>query len=90
MNSLTIAIKMTEKLNIRDIIMGDSVFNGVNFQDWDMNLMIVLGSEKLLYTIERPIGPKPGPDQLLELDLWKTNSDDNSPTQSLMLTTMNP
>ena len=60
---------MAGKIGVRDIIMGENVFNGANFPYWDMNLRIVLGSEKLLYTIERHLGPKPGPDQLLELDL---------------------
>ena len=85
MNSLTIAIKMTGKNSVRDIIMGDNVFNGANFSDWEMNLRIVLGSEKLLYTIERPLGPNPKSDQLVELELWKTHSDDNSTAQSICL-----
>ena len=85
---MTIAIKMTGKNSVRDIIMGDNVFNGTNFSDWEMNLMIVLGSEKLLYTIERPLGPKPGLDHLLKLELWKTHSDDNSTTRSIMLAAM--
>ena len=68
--------------------MGDNVFNDMNFSDWEMNLMIVLGSEKLLYTIKKPLGPKPRPDQLIELDLWKTHSDDNSTAQSIMLAAM--
>ena len=72
--------------------MGDNVFNGTKFRDWDMNLRIIMGYEKLLYTIERPLGPKPGPEQLLELEieLWKTHSGDNSTAQSVMLTAMNP
>ena len=55
---------MTRKISIRDIVIGDNVFNDANFLDREMNLRIVLGSEKLLYNIERPFGPKPGPDQL--------------------------
>ena len=64
--------------------MGDNVFNGVNFSDWEMNLRIVVGSEKLLYTIERPLRPKPRSDQIVELELWKTHSDENSTAQSIM------
>ena len=60
---------MTGKNIVRDIIMGENVFNGTNFSDWDMNLRIVLGSERLLYTIERPLGPKPSADQVFELEI---------------------
>ena len=42
---------MTGKGSVRDIIMGENIFNGLNFPDWDMNLRIVLGAEKLLYSI---------------------------------------
>ena len=66
---MTIAIKMTRKSSVRDIIIGDNVFNGTNFSDWDMNIKIVMGSERLLYTIERPIGPKPNADQVIELEI---------------------
>ena len=68
--------------------MGDNVFKGTNFADWEMNLKIVLGSERLLYTIQRPLGPKPGPTETLELELWKTHSDDCDTTQSIMLASM--
>ena len=68
--------------------MGDNVFNDVNFSDWEKNLMIFLGSEKLLYTIEKSLGPKPRSDQIVELELWKTHSDDNSTAQSIMLAAM--
>ena len=68
--------------------MGENVFKGTNFSDWEINLRIVMGSERLLYTIERPLGPKPKPDQLLELELWKTHSDDHSTSQSIMLAAM--
>ena len=67
---------MIGKENVRDIIMGKNVFKGTNFTDWEMNLRIVLGAERLLYTIQKPLGPKPAPDQTLELELWKTHSDD--------------
>ena len=67
---------MTGKGNVRDIIMGENVFKGMNFVDWEMNLRIVLGSERLLYTLQRPLGPKPRPNETLELELWKTHSDD--------------
>ena len=60
---------MTGKGNVRDIIMGENVFKGTNFTDWEMNLMIVLGSERLLYTLHRLLGPKPGPNETLELEL---------------------
>ena len=76
---------MTGKGSVRDIIMGENVFKGMNFVDWEMNLRIVLGSERLLYTIHTPLGPKPNPDQLLELELWKTLSDDNDIAQSIIL-----
>ena len=79
---------MTGKGSVRDIIMGENVFKGMNFTDWEMNLRIVLGAERLLYTIQTPLGPKPKPDQLLELELWKTHSDDNSTAQSIMLAAM--
>ena len=49
--------------------MGQNVFKGTNFANWEMNLRIVLGAERLLYTINTPIGPKPTPDQTLELEL---------------------
>ena len=77
MNGYTIAIKMAGKINVRDIVMGENVFNGEKFPDWDINLRIVLGAEKLLYTIERPLRPKPRIEELVELELWKTRSDDN-------------
>lgn len=75
---------MTRKNSVCDIIMGDNVFNETYFPDWELNLRIVLGSERLLYTIERPLGPKLSSDQLLELDLCKTYSDDNATSQSIM------
>ena len=68
---------MTGKNSARDIIMGDNVFNGTNFSDWEMNLKIVLGSEKLLYTIDKPLEPKPGPEEIVDRELWKTYNDDN-------------
>ena len=77
---------MTGKGNIRDIIMGDNVFKGTNFADWEMNLKIVLGAERLLYTIQRPLPPKPT--EPLELELWKTHSDDCDQAQSVMLAAM--
>ena len=67
---------MTGKGNVPDIIMGQNVLKGTNFTDWEMNLRIVRGAESLLYTIQTPLGPKPTPDQTLELELWKTHSDD--------------
>ena len=79
---------MTRKNNITDIIMGDNVFNGTNFSDWEMNLRIILGSEKLLYTIDRPLGPKPRPEKIVERELWKTYSDDNYTAKSIMLAAM--
>ena len=47
-----------------------------------------MGSEKLLYTIEIPLGPKPRFDQLVELELWKTHNDDNMIAQSIILAAM--
>ena len=79
---------MTGKGNVRDIIMGENVFKGTNFTDCEMNLRIVLGTERLVYTMETPLGPTPKPDQLLELELWKTHSNDNSTAQSIMLADM--
>ena len=74
---------MTGKRNVCDIIMGENVFKG-----WEMNLRIVFGAERLLYTINTPLGPKPAPDQTLELELWKTHSDDCDTAQSIMLASM--
>ena len=68
--------------------MGENVFKGMNFADWEMNLRIVLGAERLLYTIQISLGPKPKPDELLELELWKTHSDDCDTAQSIMLASM--
>ena len=51
-------------------------------------LQIVLGAERLLYTIQTPLGPKPTHDQTLELELWKTHSDDCDTAQSIMLASM--
>ena len=79
---------MTGKNSVRDIIMSENVFNDTNFSDWDMNLKIVLGSERLLYTIERPIGPKPGANQVFQLEIWKTHHDDNMIAQSIILVAM--
>ena len=53
-----------------------------------MNLRIVLGAERLLYTINTPLGPKPTPDQTLEMELWKTHSDDCDTAESIMLASM--
>ena len=79
---------MNGKGNVRDIIMGENIFKGTNFADWEMNLKIVLGAERLLYTINTPLGPKPTPDQTLELEFWKTHSDDCDTAQSIMLASM--
>ena len=76
---------MTGKNSVRDIIMGKNVFNGTNFSDWEMNLRIILGSNKLLYTIGKPLGPKPEPEEIVEREIWKTHSDDNFTAQSIML-----
>ena len=70
--------------------MGENFFNGANFSDWDMNLRILLGVEKLLYIIERHLGPEPGPERPVDHELWKTHRDDNFTTQSVMLATMTP
>ena len=70
--------------------MGENVFNGVNFPDWEMNLKIVLGAEKLLYLIERPLGPEPGIEQPVEHELWRTQHDDGFIAQSVMLAAMTP
>ena len=85
---MTIAIKMIGKNTVQDITMGDNVFNDMNFSDWEMNLMIVLGSEKLLYTRDKPLGPKPGPEEIVERELWKTHIDDNCTAQSIILASM--
>ena len=79
---------MTGKNSVRDIIMGENIFNGTNFSDREMNFRIILGSEKLLYTIDIPLGPKPGPEEIVERELWKTHSDDNCTAQSIMLAAM--
>ena len=71
-----------------NVFKGENFFKGTNFFDWEMNLRIFLGAERLLYTIQTPLGPKPKPDQLLELELWKTHSDDNSTAQSIILAAM--
>ena len=55
-----------------------------------MNLKIVLGAEKLLYLIEKPLGPEPGLEQPVERELWKTHRDDNFTAQSVMLAAMTP
>ena len=68
--------------------MGENIFKGMNFSDWEMNMRIVLGAERLLYTIQTPLGPKPNADQLLEMELWKTHSDDNDTSQSIILAFM--
>ena len=68
--------------------MGENVFKGTNCADWEMNLRIVLGAERLLYTIQTPLGPKPTPNQTLELELWKTHNDDCDTAQSIMLASM--
>ena len=81
---------MTGKISISDIIMGDNVFNGANFPDWEMNLRIVLGAEKLLYLIKRPLGPEPGIEQPVERELWRTQRDDGFTAQSVMLAAMTP
>ena len=79
---------MTGKNSVRDIIMGDNIFNGTNFSNWEMNLRIILGSEKFLYTIDKPLGPKPGPEEIVEREFWKTHIDDNYTTQSITLAAM--
>ena len=79
---------MTRKGNVRDIIMGENIFKGTNFSDWEMNIRIVLGAKRLLYTIQTPLGPKPTPDQTLELELWKTHNDDCDTAQFIMLAFM--
>ena len=81
---------MAGKLSVRDIIMGENVFNGRNFPDWEMNLMIVLGAERLLYVLDTPIGPDPGAECPVERELWKTHRDDNFTAQSVMLAAMTP
>ena len=81
---------MAGKISVRDIIMGENVFNGTNFPDWEMNLRIVLGAEKLLYLIEGPLGPEPGPEQPVERELWRTQRDDGFTAQSVMLAAMTP
>ena len=81
---------MAGKISVRDIIIGENVFNNTNFPDWEMNLRIVLGAEKLLYVIEKPIWPDPGLEQPVERELWKTHCDDNFTAQSIMLAAMTP
>ena len=77
---------MASKGNVRDIIMGDNVFKGTNFADWEMNLKIVLGAQRLLYTIQTPLPPRPT--EPLELELWKTHSEDCDTAQAVMLASM--
>ncbi len=81
---------MTGKLSIRDILAGENMFDGTNFPDWEMNLRIVLGHEKVLYTIEKPIGPEPPQTDADKWKLWKTHQDDNFTAQSVMLASMIP
>ena len=66
------------------------MFDGTNFSDWDMNLRIVLRHEKLLYTIEKSIGPEPPMANKVEWELWKTHNDDNFTAQSIILALMIP
>ena len=70
--------------------MGENVFNGANFLDWDMNLRIILGAEKLLYNIDRSHGPEPGPERPVDRELWKTHRDDSFTAQPVILATMTP
>ena len=81
---------MAGKINVRDIIIGENVFNGVNFPDGEINLRIVLRAEKLLYLIERPLGSESGIERPVERELWKTHLDDNFTVQSVILTAMTP
>ena len=61
-----------------DIILCENVFDCSNFPDWEMDLKIVLRAAKLLYVIEKPLGPEPEVEQIVEHELWKTHYDDNS------------
>ena len=81
---------MARKISVRDIIMGENIFKGKNFPDWEMNLRIVLGAEKLFYVIERPLEPEPGLEQPVEHEIWKTHHDDNFTAQSVMFAAMTP
>ena len=60
------------------MILGENIFYGKNFTDLEINPKIVLEAEKLLYVIEKPLGPEPGVEKIVEHELWKTHCNDNS------------
>ena len=68
---------MSGNISLRTILEGNNVFNGTNFPDWDVNLKIVLGQEKLLYVLDSPVPEEPPRSDTVAWDSWRKHHDDN-------------
>src|SRR6516165_3517296 len=82
-------VDMTGNISLRSIIEGQNVFDGTNFLDWEMNLRIVLGHEKLLYTLENSPPKEPPRTDTVAWEAWKTHRDDDITARCIMLAGMN-
>jgi hypothetical protein len=71
-------------------LLGEGAFDGTNFQEWETYLRVVLGYERILYTLDRPLEPEPPCSFQKQWDLWKTRRDDSIIAGSIMLTSMTP
>src|SRR6516165_5681560 len=80
---------MTGNISLRSIIAGQNFFDATNLLDWEMNLRIALGHEKLLYTLESSPPKEPPRIDTVAWETWKTHHDDNITVKCIMLASMN-
>ena len=79
---------MTGKNNVRDIFMGSNVFNNANFSDWEMNLRLSWDPRGFSILQRDLLGLSQDLIRIVEIEFWKTHSDDNMTAQSIMLAGM--
>ncbi|KAJ9557737.1 hypothetical protein OSB04_012351, partial [Centaurea solstitialis] len=83
-------VTSTNNLSLRSILEKDKL-TGLNFLDWERNLMIVLKHERKWYVLEEPLGEAPpATAPAAARNAHKKHSDDLLDVACLMLATMSP
>jgi len=79
---------MSGNISISSFIGGNNSYDGTNFPEWDKNLRIVLGQEKLLYVLESEVPQEPPRDDIVAWKSWSNHHNDSILVQSIMLAGM--
>ena len=79
---------MSGNISISSFIEGNNHYDGTNFPEWDKNLRIVLGQEKLLYVLDSEVPQEPPQDDIVAWRSWSNHHNDSILVQSIMLAGM--